>query len=415
MKALTAICISKERAFMGYIEKEYRFIFLTMLINFILFGISFTIIGATLPRIIRSFDWDYIETGFVLSAGSIGYFLSSFISGLALQRLGPKRVIVTGLILQSIGLMLFAINPNVLANLILCLLIGIGQGGTEVVVNFSVVRIERAGKSQLMNLMHAAFSIGAVAGPFADVILMKTGLAWQTIYRIMAVVAIIMAFTSGTLKLARLNREEDKPENRSGVGNLLRSPLLILSFLILLVYVGSELGVSNWISEYYVKYFGMPDRIGSIMVSVFWTGLLIGRLGISIFYRGTHQGMVALVLALICSFSLFVAVFTNIPWLASLGFFCAGLGYSAIYPLTMAIVGKYFKHNQGAAVGFAATGGGVGSFVFPFIMAAISNVFGIHKGFFFYIGLNIFIVFLILAVIWQTQKFQASEAVLETQ
>ncbi len=106
---------------------------------------------------------------------------------------------------------------------------------------------------------------------------------------------------------------------------------------------------------------------------------------------------------------------SSVPWLASLTFFCAGLGYSAIYPLIMAIVGRHFKYNQGAAVGFAATGGGVGSFVFPFIMAAISNVLGIHKGFFFYIGLNIFMVFLISIVIWQTQKLQTGEVVYETQ
>jgi len=388
---------------MSYVEKEYRSIFLTMLLNFILFGISFTIIGATLPRIIRSFEWNYIETGMVLSAGSIGYFVSSFIAGMLLQRIGPKRVIAIGLLLQSIGLLLFASKPLVLLNLLLYFLIGIGQGGTEVVVNFSVVRIERTGKSQLMNLMHAAFSIGAVAGPFADVILMKTGLAWQTIYRLMALIAIMMAIASATLKLSRLDRDEDgKSELR--FGGLLRNPLLIISFLILFVYVGSELGVSNWISEYYVKYFGKSDRAGALMVSFFWTGLLIGRLGVSIFYRGSSQALVAFILAIICTFSLATAVLINNPWIAAVFFFTSGLGYSAIYPLIMAVVGRYFTRNQGAAVGFAATGGGVGSFVFPFIMASISNALDIHRGFFFYVALNILMVFLITSVIWQIKK-----------
>ncbi|MFC1715330.1 hypothetical protein ACFL6S_16800 [Candidatus Poribacteria bacterium] len=44
------------------------------------------------------------------------------------------------------------------------------------------------------------------------------------------------------------------------------------------------------------------------------------------------------------------------------------------------------KNGQGAAIGFVATGGGVGAFAFPFFMAAISDRFGIQRGFIFYKG-----------------------------
>lgn len=391
---------------MSYIRREYRSLFSVMLLNFILFGISLTIIGATLPKIIGDFQWSYIATGIVLSAGSIGYFVSSFISGIFVQKFGPKRVIVTGLGLQFIGLMFFASRPIVLLNMLMNFLIGFGQGGTEVVVNFSVVRIERNGQSRLMNLMHAAFSVGAVVGPYAVIVLMKTGLGWQTIYRLMSLLSLIMAVMFLILPMSRLHSQKEREHDKTKAVTLLKHPLLVLSFLILLIYVGSELGVSNWISEYYVKMFNKSASVGALMVSIYWIGLMIGRLGISFGYRGYRPAEVALILAITCTVALSFAVMMKSPLPAGVGFFFAGVGYSAIYPLVMALVGKHFERNQGAAVGFAATGGGIGSFAFPFIMSAIADKFGIHKGFFFYVFLNILMIVLISMVIWQVRRIQ---------
>jgi fucose permease len=278
---------------------------------------------------------------------------------------------------------MFATRPIVLFNLLLNLLIGLGQGGTEVVVNFSVVRMERNGQSRLMNLMHAAFAVGGVIGPFVVGMLISI---WQIFYRLMALASILMA------------------------GMFLPLPfLLILAFLILLLYVGTELGVSVWIAEYYVKILGTSASVGAFMVSVFWMGLLIGRLGVSFGYRGYRQAELLSVLASTCTVALLFAVLMKGPWLAGVGFFISGLGYSAIYPLVMALVGKHFTRGQGVAVGFASTGGGIGAFAFPFFMAAIADRFGIQRGFLFYIALDVLMVVLTCAAIWQVRMIQKQE------
>lgn len=384
-------------------------IIITLVINFMIFGVTLTIVGATLPKIIADFEWSYVATGIVLCAGSVGYFVSSFISGILLHRLGPRLVIAIGLGLQFLGLMFFASTPIVWINLFLNLMIGFGQGGTEVVVNYSAVRLEQGGKSRLMNFLHAAFSVGAVIGPYIVIFLMNTGKGWETIYRIMALVSLIMVGVSLSIPFSQISSKDETSKQKVKTFELLKNPLLILSFLILFVYVGSELGVSNWVSEYYVKFFNKSAETGALMVSIFWVGLLIGRLGTSFLYKGSRPALVALGLAITCSVALLFALLTKHPLISGIGFAFAGLGYSAIYPLIMALVGRYFANAQGAAVGFAATGGGVGSFVFPFIMAAISQSFGIYKGFFFYFSLNILMVGLIIVIIAMTRKFMAQE------
>lgn len=43
--------------------------------------------------------------------------------------------------------------------------------------------------------------------------------------------------------------------------------------------------------------------------------------------------------------------------------FFAGLGCSIYYPAVITLLGKCFPHAQSQAIGFAATGGGIGAFV----------------------------------------------------
>ena len=150
---------------MRYIENQYRSLLLGMIINFVLFGVTIAMLGSVLPKAIREFHWSYTAAGVVISAAAIGYFVSTFLSGILVQKLGPKLVIVIGLGMQTIGLLFFASSRLFVLNAFLNFLIGLGQGATEIVANFSVVRIERNGQSRLMSFLHAAFSVGAIVGP----------------------------------------------------------------------------------------------------------------------------------------------------------------------------------------------------------------------------------------------------------
>ena len=48
------------------------------------------------------------------------------------------------------------------------------------------------------------------------------------------------------------------------------------------------------------------------------------------------------------------------------------------------LLGNCFPQAQSQAIGFAATGGGVGAFVFPFLMSALADGWGIRIGFAIY-------------------------------
>ncbi len=386
---------------MRLIDRTYRPLYVGLLTTFVIFGIGMTIVGATLPKILAEFSWSYTAAGAVIAAGALGYFISTYLNGILMPHIGPKAVITIGLVLQVVALAFFAATPSVVLNFFLALFIGLGQGGTEVTINYTVVRMEQKGESHLMSLVHAAFSVGAVIGPLVIGFIIRFGMVWQLVYRGLSVITLVLAIVMLLLPFKRISHAEVEENEQTGASRPERQPMFYLAFLVLFLYVGFELGTSNWVSEYFVKFLGSTPSIGAFMVSVFWGGLLIGRIGVPAVFRRVEHTRVLVGLSLASGVTLAAALLFRNTVGSGFAFFLSGLACSAIYPLIMTIIGHHFSAGQSRAVGFAATGGGVGSFVFPFIMAAVSEAFGIRTGFFLYVVMAFVMTAITVAVLKQ--------------
>jgi fucose permease len=389
------------RMFRG-LEKNTRRLYVVLLFNFMLFGISLSIISASVPQIIRTYNWSYTLTGLILAAGSIGYFLSTFLCGFLVHHFAPKKVLLAGLVIEALGLFFFARWAFYLANLILIFLIGFGQGAMEVISNYEVIKIEKPGESRLMSLMHAFFCLGAIIGPLGVGSLIQSGLSWNLIFRIVGFLVVCMGISVLIVPFIRQVDIANGEENE-GV-RVLAQPLLLLFFFILLLYVGSEFGVSNWISEYFVKVLQSSVATGAFMVSILWIGIFAGRFFISAIRWGLGQELILLFLTSSCTIFLLFAILNKNAVSVAVFTFFTGLGYSGIYPVVMAMVGKNYKN--GVAVGFASTGGGIGSFSFPFVTAIIADAIGLRRGFIFFVFLNALMIGLSLVVAKKAERFE---------
>jgi FHS family glucose/mannose:H+ symporter-like MFS transporter len=391
-----------------FIEPKYQVIFWPLLLTFLTFGASMTIIGALLPKILTSFHWSYTAAGIVLASSSLGYAVATLTAGMLIQKLGSKLVLLIGLVLLAVSLYFFGASPSVEFNLTLNFLIGVGQGTMEVVVNSSLVRMERDGQSHLMSFSHAAFSIGAVGGPTLVAFVLARGLAWQSVYHLAAALAFGVAVLTATLPFARIGDASAGPSSKSGLRTLARRPMLLFSFFLLFVYVGLEVGISNWISEYYVTIFSTPVATGAFMVSLFWFGILTGRILLPIIYRGPRQAESLLLLGVLYSVSLLGALLMPGPVSAGFFFYLTSLGCSAVYPLVMTLLGRYFVGGQSIAVGFASSGGGIGSLVFPLFMSGIAQSFGLRSGFMVYLLMGVALMVLAYFVMLQMRERKPS-------
>ena len=119
--------------------------------------------------------------------------MSTFVAGYLVKHWGPKPTILLALVLVVGGLAFFAATPDPVTNTLLSALIGLGQGGVEVGVNWSTLRIDSRNTGRPMNLMHGAFAVGAILGPLAVNLLVQSGLDWTAVYRCMAAIFVLLA------------------------------------------------------------------------------------------------------------------------------------------------------------------------------------------------------------------------------
>jgi len=367
---------------MSIIPRQHRPAFAILFAAFVLFGTSVTVIGAALPRVLADFAWDYLAAGAVIAAGSLGYFFSAYLAGRLIDRIGFRASMALGLALDALGLLLFAATSSATLNACLHFLIGVGQGFIEVAVNWSIVKMAPNASGRPMSLMHGAFSIGAVAGPVAMGALIAWAVPWVVAYRIIGGLFLLLLTALGFIPVRGL--EGSTSPQRHHRAELYREPTFWLGFLVLMLYVGVEMGLSNWMGEYFVTALGATAAAGAFAVSVFWGGLLAGRFGVPLFARGSRQGAVLNVLGTV----LVVSTVT----LALLGFIggipvafvvsaVAGFGCSCIYPVSMSLVGEAFPDAQGEAMGVASAGGGLGAFLFPLATAYVARACGIRTSY----------------------------------
>ncbi len=372
---------------MPLVDPRHRSLFLALFAVFTIFGMSMTIIGAALPKILTSFGWSYFVAGLVLAANAIAYFSFTFIGGYAIRYLGPRSTIVIGLAIAAVGLLFFGSTPGPAINVFLGALIGIGQGFVEITVNWTTLRLDTAKSGRPMNLMHGAFALGAILGPLVLAALLHADLDWVAVYHLMSAMFTVFAVLFLLIPMD-VPSEAANPEAGQTVRRINTHPAYYLSFLALFSYVGVELGVSNWVAQYFVAVFDYPAAQSALLVSLFWAGLLAGRFGVPLLYYGVRQDLLLIGFSVLATITIamlsllgFVATGPFVQAIAMVMVLLSGLGCSIFYPAVITLLGSCFPHTQSQAIGFAATGGGIGAFVFPFLMSALADGWGIRIGF----------------------------------
>jgi len=120
-------------------KRNYKIV---LLIFFVFFVISFltNILGPLIPDIIDSFNLSLGMAAFLPFSFFIAYGVMSIPSGILVEKLGGKNVIVMAFIMAFAGSLLFSLIPSYTIAMVSLFLIGIGMAMLQVAIN-PLVRI----------------------------------------------------------------------------------------------------------------------------------------------------------------------------------------------------------------------------------------------------------------------------------
>ena len=145
-------------------------------------------------------------------------------------------------------------------------------------------------------------------------------------------------------------------------------------------YVGAEMTMNVWLPKFQIDIFAATDTWASLSVTLFWVGLIAGRLIV----MGLTKRFAPSRLLLVCAatFAVFTVVVALVPSQAAslvltVG---AGLGASASYGLIGSYSGRFPAWQSSVASSLFILSGGIGSIAFPYIMGPLADSAGFRVG-----------------------------------
>jgi fucose permease len=210
--------------------------------------------------------------------------------------------------------------------------------------------------------------------------LVPANLPWISLYWLFAVICLFMILIILFSKFPKveLNKEEEVGALQTHI-TLFKNPLVILFFIGIFCYVGTEQGMNNWISQFLSTYHGYdPQTTGARAVANFWGLMMIGGIIGLLFLKIMDSRKVLViftVLALVClSLGLFASAPVSLVAFPFVGFFL-----SVMFPVIFSLALNSVKEHHGSFAGILLTGI-IGGAVIPLIIGWLGDHLGLRSG-----------------------------------
>ncbi|AQP98574.1 L-fucose:H+ symporter permease [Pseudoalteromonas aliena] len=275
-------------------NKNYLFPLTAMTTLFFLWGFITVLNDVLIPRLKGVFDLSYFEAMLIQFCFFGAYFIVSIPAGMLVKQLGYKKGILTGLVVASIGCLLF--YPAVVVHeywIFLSALFVLASGITvlQVSANPYVAALgpEKTASSRL-NLAQALNSLGTTVGPYVGGLLFfgtagtlaasaATAESVKVPYLMLAAALLIIAIVFAFIKLPEIESHKEENNQQDQARSLAQAPHLKMGVIALFCYVGGEVAIGSFLVNYFgeAHIAGLEEHVAATLISYYWGGAMVGR------------------------------------------------------------------------------------------------------------------------------------------
>jgi len=330
----------------------------------------------------------------------IAYGVMSIPSSMLVQKYNEKTIMVAAFVVAFLGSLLLAAQPNYLTAILSLFLIGCGMAMLQVVINpllrtaggeenyafTSVLAQLIFGGASFLSPLVYTYMVQHLAnknhtGVFSVLApLVPAGMPWISLYWLFVVICLLMFVL---LLLSKFPKVELTDEEKAGAWKthvmLFKRPVVILYFIALFCYVGTEQGVSYWMSEFLKRYHQVdPETAGAHAVALFW-GLMTAGGVLGLFLLKLMDSRKLLVM-----FTIFALIFLSLGLFGSkdvslYSFSIVGFFMSVMYPVIFSLALSSIDEHHGSFAGILVTGI-IGGAVVQILIGGLANLIGLRAG-----------------------------------
>jgi FHS family glucose/mannose:H+ symporter-like MFS transporter len=340
-----------------------RALFVRACLCLVTFGIVLTTLGAVLPSVMERFGIDKASAGALLMLMTFSVLAGALVFGPVVDRYGYKAILLAATALVIVGLEGVAFAPSMPWLRLAVFVTGFGGGIINGGANTLVSDISGEARGPRLNLLGVFFGVGAMGVPFMLALLTDRFSHAALLASVGALVAIPLA----AIAMASF----PPPKQAQGfpladAGRLLRDPLILLMGVMLFLESGMEITVGGWTSTFASEELMASERSALILVSLYWTGMMLARLAIGTVLAGVSAFRVLSCCLAIALAGAAMLLASHSVGIAAVGVFLLGVGFAAMFPTVLGFIGTRYVALAGtafsAAFAMALTGGMVLSY-----------------------------------------------------
>ena len=339
--------------------------------SFVLLGVADSGLGVAWPSMRSVFGRELADLGLLLAFLSIGYLTASTGFGRLHSRFGTGRLLTGGALSLAFGAVGLAVVTAWPLAPISTGVIGLGAGLIDVGMNaHAALEFDRGS----INLLHAAYGLGATLGPLLISGSLAIGMAWRGGYGALGAAQLVGAYLIWRARGQWRARSLVEEPSRSVSERRLMVPAMLVFFLL---YTGAEVATGQWAFSLLTDGRGLSQFSAGVWVALYWGGLTAGRLA------GGYVGEKVTASRIIDVSVLVALAGLGLLWwnpldLGALGLPLTGLGFAAVFPTMVALTpARIGRIDSTRVIGYQLAAANIGAATVPWALGLAGGSLGL--------------------------------------
>ncbi len=336
---------------------------------YLMLGLMLTSVGPAMDDLEEQSGSSTSDVGFLVVVMSLGYMVGSVVGGRLYGRLVGHRILSLSLLGMALATLAIPWLGALWLLIVAFFLVGLALGIMDVGGNTLLVWLYGAEVPPYMNALHLCFGIGAFIGPLAmNGFAAATGTAVSTYWLYAGLMLPV------TLWLAR-TPSPDSPvaaQTAPGIAGALRRYWLVIALISVFVFMhmGAELSYGAYITSYADDLF-YSESLARVVNSVFWGGLVVGRLiAVPLALRLKAAAMLRIDLLGAAAGIALIALLPDSTVALWIGTIVLGMSIASMIPSSINYAGERMPIT-GQITALFLIGGSAGSTVLPLIVGRL--------------------------------------------
>ncbi len=373
----------------------FQLLLAVIYLSFISLGLPDSLLGSAWPTIYSELKVPISFAGIISMIISIGTIISSLQSDRLTRNLGTGKVTAISVAITATALFGFSISHSFLSLCLWAIPYGLGAGSVDASLN-NYVALNY--KSRHMSWLHCMWGVGATLGPYIMGYALNQGMAWNSGYRIIAILQIILTAVlifSLPLWKKRSDTISDNGDNITSkplsFKEIIKIPGAKEVMLCFFCYCALEQTTGLWASSYLTLYKGISADTAASFAGMFFIGITIGR-ALSGFITMKLNDMQMIKMGqLIIGLGIITLLLPLGKFVSLIGLILIGLGCAPIYPCIIHSTPSHFGADKSQAIiGVQMASAYVGTCIMPPIFGLIAN----------HITVSLFPIYLLIILIF---------------